>query len=124
MNQLSKLLLVVSSALFLVFVSLAIVASEFTQLILIVFSISLVTFLTFIVLNLKLIKRILSSKLFKNFVSHATMVFLSLGILGMINYFVVKNDQMIDFTQAKYHTLSNQSLSIVESVCSKNEKVK
>jgi ABC-type uncharacterized transport system involved in gliding motility auxiliary subunit len=44
------------------------------------------------------------------------VVVLVLGIVGLLNYFLSKNNYRMDFTSAKLHSLSDQSVSVLENL--------
>lgn len=55
----------------------------------------------------------IKSRLFKSLSYHLVNLFLIFAILGIINFLVVKNDKIQDFTLNKIHTLSSQSIQTI-----------
>lgn len=96
--------------------TLAIVAKEHSNLILI-FSISTV-FLFFlnIFLNLKAIKKSYNSKILKYSFQEFINLSLIFAILGLANYLVYKNDYFLDTTKNKINSLSEQSVKVLENL--------
>ena len=124
MNLISKLIFVIANIFILLALSMFIVASEYKIFNYSLVGISILLYALFVFLNFKSLIKIFKSNLFRNVVSHSTMIFLSICIFGMVNYFVFKNDYSIDFTKAKYHSLSSQSQKVMKDLCGSNDEIK
>jgi ABC-type uncharacterized transport system involved in gliding motility auxiliary subunit len=66
-----------------------------------------------IAFNLRSLKQSFQRKSFIYSGNLLLVVVLVLGIVGLLNYFLSKNNYRIDFTAAKLHSLSDQSVSVL-----------
>ncbi len=69
-----------------------------------------------VVLNLSALKQSFRRKSFLYSGNLLLVVFLVLAILGLVNYFLSKNHYRMDFTTAKLHSLSGQSVSVLKNL--------
>jgi len=69
-----------------------------------------------IAFNLKSLKQSFRRKSFIYSGNLLLVVGLVLGIVGLLNYFLSKNNYRMDFTSAKLHSLSDQSVSVLENL--------
>jgi len=69
-----------------------------------------------IAFNLKSLKQSFRRKSFIYSGNLLLVVVLVLGIVGLLNYFLSKNNYRMDFTSAKLHSLSDQSVSVLENL--------
>lgn len=104
--------------------SLLLVAPEFITFILGLLVVSLVISLVLSVIYRKEIRKIVFSRFFRSLVTNLITICLMIGILGMINYLVVKNDYFVDFTRNKLHSLSVQSVNAVKLLGEKEMHMK
>jgi len=69
-----------------------------------------------IAFNLKSLKQSFRRKSFIYSGNLLLVVVLVLGIVGLLNYFLSKNNYRMDFTAAKLHSLSDQSVTILKNL--------
>lgn len=69
-----------------------------------------------IAFNLKSLKQSFRRKSFIYSGNLLLVIMLVLGIVGLLNYFLSKNNYRMDFTSAKLHSLSDQSVSVLENL--------
>jgi ABC-type uncharacterized transport system involved in gliding motility auxiliary subunit len=69
-----------------------------------------------IAFNLKSLKQNFRRKSFIYSGNLLLVVVLVLGIVGLLNYFLSKNNYRMDFTAAKLHSLSDQSVTILKNL--------
>ncbi|MCJ7486882.1 MAG: GldG family protein [Candidatus Aminicenantes bacterium] len=69
-----------------------------------------------IAFNLKSLKQSFRRKSFIYSGNLLLVIVLVLGIVGLLNYFLSKNNYRMDFTSAKLHSLSDQSVSVLENL--------
>jgi ABC-type uncharacterized transport system involved in gliding motility auxiliary subunit len=69
-----------------------------------------------IVLNVKALKQGFSRRSFLYSGNLLLVVVLVLAILGLFNYFLSKNNYRMDFTAAKLHSLSDQSVTVLKNL--------
>jgi ABC-type uncharacterized transport system involved in gliding motility auxiliary subunit len=124
MSNFTKIASFLCLSLFMVALAMIVVASEFTYFNYSVLAIASTLLIILIFINRTKIIDFVKTKLFKNIMSNALTLFLCASILGMINYLSYKNDYSIDFTKAKFHSLSDQSNQIVNELCRSNENLK
>lgn len=121
---LSKVLFFVCLCSYLIWLAMFTVAPEYKA-----FNLSVLSFAIALSFGLSFFKRVdiyhfLKTRLFKELTSSLITISLCLCILGMINYLVYKNDYSVDFTQAKYHSLSNQSIDLTKKLCQQPSNIK
>jgi ABC-type uncharacterized transport system involved in gliding motility auxiliary subunit len=124
MSNFSKLGLFLCLSFYAVSLAMITVASEYALFNYTLLGIAGTFTLVLLILNRVSLFKFLKTKLFKNILSNALTLFLSVCILGMINYFTYKNDYSIDFTKAKFHSLSDQSDRVIKELCNSNEPFK
>lgn len=108
-----KLLLFISLFLYFVGFIIFIVAAEYATFILSLFAISTLNLAVLATIERKQLTSFIKTDLFKNICAHLFNIGVVFGILGLINFLVVKNDYYVDFTRNKLHTLSQQSKDAV-----------
>src|SRR4030042_658108 len=69
-----------------------------------------------IAFNLKTLPQTFRRKSFIYSGNLLLVIVLVLGIVGLLNYFLSKNNYRMDFTSAKLHSLSDQSVSVLENL--------
>lgn len=114
-NMLAKVFAIVSSVFFIASITMIIVAKEFAFFNYTLLSIALFFLFCFFVIARKELLRFLSSSLFKNIARELTTISLVLLILGLVNYLSFKNNKELDLTKYKLHTLSEQTVDILNS---------
>lgn len=82
----------------------------------ILFSLGIIALITYIVINLDLLKQGFKRKSFIYSSNLLLVIVLVLGILVIINYFFAKNHYRMDFTESKLHSLSDQSVSVLKGL--------
>jgi ABC-type uncharacterized transport system involved in gliding motility auxiliary subunit len=82
----------------------------------ILFSLGIIALITYIAMNLALLKQGFKRKSFIYSSNLLLVIVLVLGILVIINYFFAKNHYRMDFTEAKLHSLSDQSVSVLKGL--------
>jgi ABC-type uncharacterized transport system involved in gliding motility auxiliary subunit len=70
----------------------------------------------YIALNLSVLKRSVSRKSFIYSGNLLLIVVLVLAILVLVNYFLSRHNHRFDFTQAKVHSLSDQSIQVLKNL--------
>jgi ABC-type uncharacterized transport system involved in gliding motility auxiliary subunit len=85
----------------------------------IMFALGIVALLVYVYLNLSLLKEGLTRKSFLYSSNLVLIVLLVLGILVLINFIFAKYHHRFDFTEAKLHSLSDQSVTVLKNL--KNE---
>jgi ABC-type uncharacterized transport system involved in gliding motility auxiliary subunit len=83
---------------------------------LILFVIGISVLIAYIIMNLALLKQSFKRKSFIYSSNLLLVIVLVLGILGIINYLLAKQHYRIDFTEAKIHSLSDQSVSVLKGL--------
>lgn len=106
----------ISFGLTLTSIVMLIIAPEYTQFVLGLFSVSFIILFALIFVNRKLILDFVKTKYFRNLTSNIFTIFLTLGIFSITNYLIFKNNRYFDLTKQRVHTLSQQSKSIVKSL--------
>src|SRR5512136_120364 len=69
-----------------------------------------------IVLNWRTLKQNFSRRAFLYSGNLILVIVIVLAILGLANYFLSKHDYRIDFTAAKLHSLSDQSVTVLKAL--------
>jgi len=82
----------------------------------ILFSLGIITLITYIGMNLALLKQGFKRKSFIYSSNLLLVIVLVFGILVIINYFFAKNHYRMDFTETKLHSLSDQSVSVLKGL--------
>jgi ABC-type uncharacterized transport system involved in gliding motility auxiliary subunit len=82
----------------------------------ILFALGIVSLLVYIALNLSLLKQGLKRKSFLYSSNLFMIVILVIGILVLINYIFSKYHHRFDFTEAKVHSLSDQSVTVLKNL--------
>lgn len=100
-------------SLYMITLTLYAVAGEFGNFNATLLTASLVTSVLYAIWKRKDISKAIKTSFFKNLASNIITIVLLGCILGMINYIVSKNDFVFDFTQAKIHSLSDQSKKVI-----------
>jgi len=85
-------------------------------LVLVIGGLGLAALAAHIAFNLKALKQSFRRKSFIYSGNLLLVVVLVLGIVGLLNYFLSKNNFRMDFTAAKLHSLSAQSVSVLENL--------
>jgi ABC-type uncharacterized transport system involved in gliding motility auxiliary subunit len=80
------------------------------------FSLGIVALIIYFVMNLSQLKQSLKRKSFIYSSNLLLVVILVLGILTLINYFFAKHHYRMDFTEAKLHSLSDQSVTVLKGL--------
>jgi ABC-type uncharacterized transport system involved in gliding motility auxiliary subunit len=114
--MMKKIWIFITLGLYLTFFTLEVVVPEFKTLVIATIISALLLTVAQIIFYRKTIKHTYQTRFFKNGASHLFRAFLILSILGIINFLVVKNDNTIDLTTQKYHSLSEQSKKIVRDL--------
>ena len=70
----------------------------------------------YVILNLSSLKRGFSRKSFLYSSNLLFVVVLVLGILILVNYFLARHHYRVDFTEAKIHSLSDQSVQVLKNL--------
>jgi ABC-type uncharacterized transport system involved in gliding motility auxiliary subunit len=70
----------------------------------------------FIILNLSALKRSFSRKSFLYSSNLLFIIVLVLGILVLVNYFLARHHYRLDFTEARIHSLSDQSVQVLKNL--------
>jgi len=83
---------------------------------LIVFGLGLASLAAHVALNWTALKRGFTRKSFLYSGNLLVVVLLVLAILGLANYFLSKNNYRADFTAAKLHSLSDQSVAVLKAL--------
>ncbi len=79
----------------------------------ILFALGIIALIAYILVNLSLLKQSFKRKSFIYSSNLFLVIVLVLGILVILNYFFAKNHYRMDFTEAKLHSLSDQSVSVL-----------
>ncbi len=82
----------------------------------ILFSLGIIALITYIVINLALLKQGFKRKSFIYSSNLLLVIVLVLGILTIINYFFAKHHYRMDFTETKLHSLSDQSVTVLKGL--------
>ena len=82
----------------------------------ILFFLGIIALITYIVINLDILKQSFKRKSFIYSSNLLLVIVLVLGILVLINYFFAKNHYRMDFTESKLHSLSDQSVSVLKGL--------
>jgi ABC-type uncharacterized transport system involved in gliding motility auxiliary subunit len=99
-----------------------IVAAEFVQFNVVTLVVAVLLSTVLGLLNRVVIATNLKTRLYKNIFTNLITIFLVFCIYGIINFLVSKNDIKFDLTREQIHSLSGQSLKIVDSL--KTDKLK
>jgi ABC-type uncharacterized transport system involved in gliding motility auxiliary subunit len=70
----------------------------------------------YIVSNLSILKQSIKRKTFLYSSNLLLMIVIVLGILVLVNYFFSRNHHRFDFTEAKLHSLSDQSITVLKGL--------
>jgi ABC-type uncharacterized transport system involved in gliding motility auxiliary subunit len=108
-------------ALILIFVALAArIVWPYRMIVPIVFfALGILALVSYIVMNLDILKQSFKRKTFIYSSNLILVIVLVLGILVIVNYLLAKQHYRMDFTEAKLHSLSDQSVSVLNGL--KNE---
>jgi ABC-type uncharacterized transport system involved in gliding motility auxiliary subunit len=82
----------------------------------ILFSLGIIALITYVVMNLGLLKKGFKRKSFIYSSNLLLVIVLVLGILAIINYFFARNHYRMDFTETKLHSLSDQSTTVLKGL--------
>ncbi len=82
----------------------------------ILFILGIIALITYIGLNLALLKQGFKRKSFIYSSNLLLVIVIVLGILVIINYFLAKNHYRMDFTETKLHSLSDQSVTVLKAL--------
>ena len=82
----------------------------------ILFALGIIALITYIVMNLALLKQGFKRKSFIYSSNLFLVIVLVIGILAILNYFFAKNHYRMDFTETKLHSLSDQSVSVLKGL--------
>jgi ABC-type uncharacterized transport system involved in gliding motility auxiliary subunit len=82
----------------------------------VLFSLGILALIVYIVMNLSELKQGFKRKSFLYSSNLFLMIIIVLGILALINYFFAKNHYRMDFTEAKLHSLSDQSVTVLKAL--------
>jgi ABC-type uncharacterized transport system involved in gliding motility auxiliary subunit len=82
----------------------------------ILFCLGMIGLVTYIVINLDLLKQSFKRKSFIYSSNMLVVIVLVVGILAVINFFFAKNHYRMDFTESKLHSLSDQSVSVLKGL--------
>ncbi len=83
---------------------------------LIIALVGLVSIMVYIFLNLSALKRSVSRKSFLYSSNLLLIIVLVLAILVLVNYFFARHHHRFDFTEAKLHSLSDQSVKVLKGL--------
>jgi ABC-type uncharacterized transport system involved in gliding motility auxiliary subunit len=82
----------------------------------ILFSLGIIALITYIVMNLAILKQSFKRKSFIYSSNLFLVIVLVIGILAIINYFLAKHHYRMDFTESKLHSLSDQSVTVLKAL--------
>jgi len=82
----------------------------------ILFSLGILALIFYIIMNLALLKQSFKRKSFIYSSNLLLVIVLVLGILVIVNYLLAKHHYRIDFTEAKLHSLSDQSVTVLKGL--------
>ncbi|UCE41684.1 MAG: GldG family protein [Candidatus Aminicenantes bacterium] len=82
----------------------------------ILFSMGIIALVTYIVMNLAILKQSFKRKSFIYSSNLLLVIVLVIGILAIINYFFAKHHFRMDFTESKLHSLSDQSVTVLKAL--------
>ncbi len=116
MTSLKKYLNTIALTLIAAAVVVGIVWPQKTTLVGAIGALGLLALAAHIAFNLKSLKQSFRRKSFIYSGNLLLVVVLVLGIVGLLNYFLSKNNYRMDFTSAKLHSLSDQSVSVLENL--------
>ncbi len=80
------------------------------------FALGIIALVSYIVMNIDLLKQGFKRKSFIYSSNLILVIVLVLGILVIANYLLAKHHYRIDFTEAKLHSLSDQSVSVLKGL--------
>lgn len=100
-------------SLYMIGLTLLIVAGEFQGLVWSLFAAAFLSTILYSFWKRKQLMKVLKSSFFKNAFSNGITLILVFLILSMINYLIGKQDHLFDFTKAKIHSLSDQSKKVL-----------
>ena len=116
MNAVKKHLNTVAFALLLAALAGWIVWPHKTTALLVVGTLGLLALAAHVALNLGSLKESFRRKSFLYSGNLLLVIFLVLAILGLANYFLFKHNYRVDFTTAKLHSLSDQSVTVLKAL--------
>lgn len=83
---------------------------------LVLLAVGIIALVTYIVLNLAVLKQSFKRKSFIYSSNLFLVIILVLGIVVLLNYLFAKHHYRMDFTEAKLHSLSDQSVSVLKGL--------
>jgi ABC-type uncharacterized transport system involved in gliding motility auxiliary subunit len=83
---------------------------------LIVAGLGLAAIFAYIFLNISVLKHSLSRKSFFYSTNLFIIILLVLAIIVLLNYFLSRHNYRLDFTEAKIHSLSDQSIQVLKNL--------
>jgi ABC-type uncharacterized transport system involved in gliding motility auxiliary subunit len=116
MTSLKKNLNTIALALITAAVAGGIIWPQKRTLVVVIGALGLLALAAHIALNLGSLKQSFRRKSFIYSGNLLLVVVLVLGIVGLLNYFLSKNHYRMDFTSAKLHSLSDQSVSVLKNL--------
>jgi ABC-type uncharacterized transport system involved in gliding motility auxiliary subunit len=116
MNTLKKYLNSIALALIAAGIVGWIVWPQKKALVLVISALGFAALVAHVVLNLGALKQSFRRKSFLYSGNLLLVIVLVLAILGLVNYFLSKNHYRMDFTVAKLHSLSDQSVSVLKNL--------
>jgi ABC-type uncharacterized transport system involved in gliding motility auxiliary subunit len=116
MTSLKKNLNTIALALIAAAAVIGIVWPQKKTLALVIGGLGLLALAAHIAFNLRSLKQSFRRKSFIYSGNLLLVVVIVLGIVGLLNYFLSKNHYRMDFTSAKLHSLSDQSVSVLENL--------
>lgn len=116
MNTLRKNLNTIALALISAAIVGGIVWPQKKTLVLVVGGLGVLVLAAHIALNLNALKQSFRRKSFIYSGNLLLVVVLVLAIIGLVNYFLSKNNYRMDFTSAKLHSLSDQSVTVLKNL--------
>jgi ABC-type uncharacterized transport system involved in gliding motility auxiliary subunit len=116
MNTLKKYLNSIALALIAAGIVGWIVWPQKKALVLVISALGFAALVAHVVLNLGALKQSFRRKSFLYSGNLLLVLVLVLAILGLVNYFLSKNHYRMDFTVAKLHSLSDQSVSVLKNL--------
>jgi ABC-type uncharacterized transport system involved in gliding motility auxiliary subunit len=79
-------------------------------------SLGIITLISYIAMNMSVLRQSFKRKSFIYSSNMLLVIVLVIGILAMINTFLARHHYRIDFTEAKIHSLSDQSVSVLKAL--------
>jgi ABC-type uncharacterized transport system involved in gliding motility auxiliary subunit len=83
---------------------------------LIILVVGFVSLITYTILNLSVLKQGFSRRSFLYSSNLLLIILIVLAILVLVNYFLARHHYRLDFTEAKLHSLSDQSIKVVKNL--------